>query len=453
MRDPRLDHMLAKLARYAEPLPARKDGICLDDIHGQDEAVQAFQRMIRDVELWQSGQLEWSAITASAIMFGQPGNGKTSLANALAVSAGIELIATSYADCQQHGHQGDMLKALKRAFMQARDNVPAILFIDEIDSFSERDSAKSNDNYLRGVVNGLLAELSRAAETPGLIILAATNDLTVVDPAVIRPGRFDLKIPVRNPDRLAIQRILLDHLGTASGSISNAAVLDSITRDMVGLSGAGVAAKAREALGRARENQRQVLPEDFGHVKQSDGSDPKAFLYRAAVHEAGHLVINAMLDLPPARMARITAVSGLVEAKAPPVFTEESANAYLTFILGGMAAEALLLGTISSGAGNGAESDLARATQLAIKMESEWGLHGDLIWQPAELLMARGISGQLRQRVAVRLQKAKQTCADLLHRNSGLLQQVANLLVEKRELGAAELEALFSDVRSQRHAA
>ncbi len=100
--------------------------------------------------------MAWSEVTRSVLMFGPPGTGKTMLAHALAGSARIPIITTSYSDCQKHGHQGDMLAALSAAFERAAQQAPAVLFIDEIDSFSDRSSGSQSDGYLRGVVNGCL---------------------------------------------------------------------------------------------------------------------------------------------------------------------------------------------------------------------------------------------------------------------------------------------------------
>ncbi|WP_342741963.1 ATP-binding protein [Roseovarius lutimaris] len=117
-------------------------------------------------------------------------------------------MSTSFSDCQKHGHQVDMLAALDRAFAEAKEAAPAVLFIDELDSFSQRDAREFNASYMRGVVNGLLEQINRAKDVEGLILLGATNYVDAVDSAVIRSGRFDLKLHLPYPDKGGLEASL-----------------------------------------------------------------------------------------------------------------------------------------------------------------------------------------------------------------------------------------------------
>lgn len=423
-------------------------GVTLEKVRGQETAVGHLNRMLSDLRLWQTGALDWSTATMSAVLYGPPGNGKTMLAAAFAGSAGVPLHVTSYADCQRHGHQGDMLKALHDAFRKAESAVPCVLFIDEIDSFSARSRDADNDQYMRGVVNGLLMLLSRAVATPGLVLLAATNDLGVVDPAVIRPGRFDLKIPVLNPNRSGIRGILADHLTLTGASLLNDADFDAISIELIGASGAAVAAAARQALSRARADGRAVsLGDLFAVVRQESPATPSDYLKRLAVHEAGHVIVRALSSLSPPQSVRVGAGVAAVQNPGLPFLTLESAEEVLRELLAGRAAERIVLGSISSGAGEGASSDLAQATVLAAKMETEWGFSaGPPVWQSAGALMLFNLPNATRAAIEQHLTAAELAAEDLLRQHRGALLRLVDILLERRELVGPDLLDVLSDL-------
>ena len=197
---------IAHLHRLGIRPIAMTTGPTLDDVHGQPEAVGALRQVVRDLEAWRDGKTRWHEVTKSFLLHGPPGTGKTLLAHALAGSAGIGFVKTSYSDCQRAGHQGDMLRELNAAADRAASGSPAIFFVDEIDSFYDR--GMSHNGYVIGVVNGLLTLLDRLSATEGVILIAATNDSKRVDPAVIRSGRFDRHVRVSAPDRAGIRAML-----------------------------------------------------------------------------------------------------------------------------------------------------------------------------------------------------------------------------------------------------
>lgn len=447
LRLPDPDAMFARLMHQTEIQPI-SGGATLEKVRGQREAVGHLNRMLSDLQLWQAGGLDWSSATMSAVLFGPPGNGKTMLAQAFAGSAGIPLHVTSYADCQRHGHQGDMLKALHEAFRNAEAAVPSVLFIDEIDSFSSRSRGSENQDYMRGVVNGLLMHLARASATPGLVLLAATNDLSVVDPAVIRPGRFDLKIPVLNPDRNGVRDILADHLTIDGKLLLTEAELDAISIDLVGASGATVAAAAREALSRARAAGRALILDDLRALVQTRRPVVTAdYLRRLAVHEAGHVIVRALSSLPPPHMVRIGEGVAAVASHGLPFLTPQTADEVLQELLAGRAAERVVLGQISSGAGEGAASDLAQATSLALKMETEWSFSpGAKVWQPASALMMLNLPPGLKATVEERLAAAEQAAETCLRQHRDSLLRLSDLLLERREITGQDLVAVLSDL-------
>lgn len=201
-----LEAARTQLQRLGGITQSPSDGPSLDDVFGQSEAVDTLRQVVSDLDAWRAGTLPWSEVTTSFLLAGPPGTGKTMLAEALARSAGITLVKTSYSDVQKMGHQGDALKALNAAAEQAKSNRPSVFFLDEVDSFYKRN--QSSNGYILGMVNGLLTLIDALTVTEGVVLLAATNDPERVDPAVIRSGRFDRHIRVGRPDRAGIRAML-----------------------------------------------------------------------------------------------------------------------------------------------------------------------------------------------------------------------------------------------------
>lgn len=447
LRVPEPERVFARLHQQAS-MPVSAQRLTLERVRGQSAAVEHLTGMLKNLRAWQVGKITWAEANMSAVFYGPPGNGKTMLAEAFAGSAGVPLHVTSYAECQKFGHQGDMLKALHEAFRAAELSTPSVLFIDEIDSFSDRSRESQSEQYMRGVVNGLLTHLSRATTTPGLVLLAATNDLSIVDPAVIRPGRFDLKIPIGNPDRDGIRKILADHLQQTAAIEITDADLDEISGELVGASGAEVAAKAREALSRARVQERAVTRADLAAVMEERRSAiHDDHMRRQAVHEAGHVIVRAVSTLPAPRAVRIGPRVAVVETHGLPFLTPETAAAHLCELLAGRVAERLLLGSVSSGAGYGANSDLAQATLLALQMQSEWCFSSEsLVWQPVASLLPLGIPRDLKAVVEAQLRSAEKTAERTLRQHAEALRQLADLLLEKREIAGEDLTAVLNDL-------
>lgn len=289
------DRAAERLRRIAVKRPAVATGPTLDDVHGQPEAVAALRQVVRDLEEWRAGRLKWSEVTRSFLLIGPPGTGKTMLAQALAGSAGVTFVKTSYSDCQQKGHQGDMLRELNASADRAMAGAPAEWFVDEIDSFHHR--GQSTTGYMVGVVNGFLTTLDRLSATEGVILVAATNDVARIDPAVIRAGRFDKHIRVNRPDRGGVRVFL----SSALAGMMTEDHLDRLADQMMGRTGAELTALVRDARTRARAERK---PFSADHVQAAaDAVQPPLaadLMWRICLHEAGHLVAGAVFGLPAA---------------------------------------------------------------------------------------------------------------------------------------------------------
>jgi AAA+ superfamily predicted ATPase len=211
-----------------------RSGLTLDDVALPAPLREDLQSMADDLQEWMVGGLDWSEVTSSVFIDGAPGTGKSRTAEALAGSARAHLVVTSYSDCQRHGHQGDMLKALNEKVGEAIRSTPSVLFIDEMEAFSNRSSASRRSDYIVGVVNGLLEQLNILAQTPGVIVIGAANAKHLIDPAILRSGRFDLHHTLGLPDLTALRDILRVHLGADARALD----IDSVAERLTGRSGA-----------------------------------------------------------------------------------------------------------------------------------------------------------------------------------------------------------------------
>lgn len=436
---------LAKFARRLAPVGS----VTLADLHGQPALRSELGRMCRDLDQWREGRLVWSQCVASAVFHGPPGNGKTLCAQALAGSAGVPLVTTSYAECQRHGHQGEMLAALARAFDEAIRMAPSVLFVDELDSFAARGGGSSSARYLNGVVNGLLEQLNRVAAAEGVIVLGATNHLSSVDPAVIRSGRFDLKLLVAAPDRAGLGAILRGHLEQlAPGHGIAAAEIEALAGRLVGASGADAAALVRAAMTAARDAGHALSFVDLTQAAEAfapvaDSADQR----RVALHEAGHILVGLLSGLPAPLATRLTPNGGEVEYPVMRVLTRPEALACLRRDLAGRAAEAVMLGCVSSGSGVSAGSDLARATDLAWRMEVQYGFgDGGLTWQPVPGAGALPPPPWLVVKINHLLKTAENEARTLIRRHRTHLIRIADALLARRELTAGDLRELTPDL-------
>lgn len=430
---------VAYLTLLASKAGKAADGPTLKDVHGQPEAVEALAQVIQDLEAWQAGHIKWSEVTRSFVLTGPPGTGKTLLAEALAGSAGILFVKTSYAECQRKGHQGDMLQELTGAAERAIAGAPAVFFLDEIDSFYQR--GQSVNGYIVGVVNGLLTLIDRLSATAGVILIAATNDINRVDSAVVRAGRFDRHIRIGPPDRHGIRSMLATDLT----GIVTPMQLDDLAHQLLGLTGAEIAAMLRDARTRARARAGSLAAEDVQAA--ADAVQPRVdadLIWRVSVHESGHLVAGHLLGAPPATSARVTSRGGEVRRQHPPFLTPHGVMILLCELLAGRTAEEICFGEATSGAGVGEQSDLAQATRFALKQHGTYGFGPTLSWVAPDTPLAL-LPEPLRTRVEATLQQAQAEVSVLLQGHRALIDRVAIALAEHRELDAPAIGRLLAN--------
>ncbi|WP_371813919.1 AAA family ATPase [Ruegeria sp. HKCCA4707] len=446
IRKSKSQDMAAALAERVTQKKSQARVGALAEVRGLGNSRVLLEQLAEDLRSWKSGALPWDEIPRGLLFYGPPGTGKTFTAGKLAEEIGAHFVATSYSDWQKAGHLGDFLAAMNESFKEARAQAPAILFIDEIDSFGDRATASGdNSGYIRNAINGLLEQLDGAKTCEGVFVVAACNDFEALDAALIRSGRFDMKLNMPLPDKFALAEMLHLHIGEEVPIRQ----LDHVAAHLVGRSGADVAAVARQARSLARRHRRNLMDTDLWSAAQMlvpAASD--ADLHRAALHEAGHAVAGFLSGKGVPVSAEIGAQGGKVQFRPSSLLPKKrELDAELVCLLAGRAAEQVFLGAPSAGAGGGAQSDLAQATLLAARLDMQLGLGGSgLVWRQVtdETLASLLENHVLEDRVSRRLDTAADAAVQLISEHRDLVQSVADQLLPQRQLTRDELSELLS---------
>jgi ATP-dependent Zn protease len=354
----------------------------LENMLGYGEAKEWGMQLSDDLADWKAGRIPWRDVDTGLLLSGPSGVGKTIFAKALANTCDVELIVASAARWQSKGHLGDMQRAMFKSFEDAKKKAPVILFIDEVDSFTDRDREQSNNaSYVRQVINSFLECLDGTAGREGVVVVGACNNPSVMDAAILRPGRLDHHIRLGYPDTEARVGILRLHL---RGDLPDAD-FSQFADDSFGLTGADIARLVRLARRVARRHRRNVTIEDVmgslpGRVVLSE-----RFRWALAIHELGHAAVAvatgarkvwgvSIESKASASVERQILGGAVMEADA---FENHGKQFYLDNIaihLGGMAAEQVFLGEH----GDGVASDLDGATRLAVILDRHLGMNGVL---------------------------------------------------------------------------
>lgn len=436
-------HHLCRSA--GEMRSATNNPMALDDVKGLGETRGMLEQCARDIASWRAGDLAWESIPRGLLLSGSPGTGKTFCAERFARAAGANFVATSYSDWQRHGHLGQMLAAMRKDFEEAKDSAPSILFIDEIDSFGDRATVSGdNADYIRAVINGLLEMLDGSQKTEGVFVIAACNHVDKLDSALIRSGRFDLKVKLPLPDKAALQEILRDHLPKEFGHLE----LGEHAARLVGSSGADVAALVRLAHSHSRRHARTLTEGDLtAAISETAPGIDTSNLTRIAVHEAGHALVGYSLGRGLPQRMRVSPMGGkVIFNPISPCPTLSDLNIELATLLAGRVAEEMLVGDPSAGAGGSEESDLARATLLAARIEVSFGLGGgSLVWRDvsaanlALILADKSVADRIEQHI----QSAHARAAEIVRCKESEIRQLSDALVDQRELAMSDIAALL----------
>ncbi|MBO6895125.1 MAG: AAA family ATPase [Roseibium sp.] len=442
--------------------PTENDVFSLETLAGLGEAGEWGRELADDLKAWQAGKLPWSDVNRGILVAGPPGTGKTSYAKALAKSCDVELIATSLAQWQSAGHLGDLLKAMRKTFAEARKKAPCVLFLDEFDSVGDR-RAVSGDNayYVIEKINGLLECLDGVENREGIVVVAACNHPEFVDHALLRPGRLEKTIWIPLPDRPAREQILRWHLNGALEGEDLAVIADRLE----GHSGADIEKLVRDARRAARKEKRELRYEDLVVRLPNKIALSRDELKRIAVHEAGHAIVQAMacdgeivqLKIEPEIMPN----GGICEAGSLEIRqsvlkgrTRRDYEAQLMVHLAGLTAEELVFGEFADGGGGSMGSDLASATRIATEMEASLGLGDNLVHlissgtnKIPELLLA---DPALRRRVEAMLDKAYEDARAIIEENEGVHRALVDALMLRNKLTGKEVLEFVSATEAER---
>ena len=359
--------------------------VTFKDVAGVDEAKEELQEIIEFLKEPQKFQKLGGRIPKGVLLMGAPGTGKTLLARAVAGEANVPFFSISGSDFVEM-FVGVGASRVRDLFEQGKKNAPCIVFIDEIDAVGRHRGAGLGGGHdeREQTLNQLLVEMDGFESNEGVILVAATNRPDVLDPALLRPGRFDRRIVVNRPDVRGREGILNVH--TRKIPMADDVDVAVLARGSAGFSGADLANLVNEAaLNAARYNQKVVRMHDFEFAKDKVlmGSERRSMIISdaekriTAIHEAGHALLTVLLPFADP-IHKVTIIPrGMALGLTQQLPADEKHNysrAYLSdqiaILLGGRIAEQITMDSLTTGAGN----DLERATELARRMVCEWGM-------------------------------------------------------------------------------
>ena len=454
-------------ARTVLGVPGDKK-VTFDDVAGADEEKEELQEIVDFLKNPEKFTEIGARIPHGLLLVGPPGTGKTLLARAVAGEAGVQFLSISGSDFVEM-YVGVGAGRVRDLFEQARKIAPAIVFIDEIDAVGRKRGSGLGGGHdeKEQTLNQLLVEMDGFTRSEGVIVLAATNRPDILDPALLRPGRFDRQIHVGRPDVKGREEILKVH---AKDKKLDASVnLKTVARSTAGFTGADLSNLLNEAaILAARANRPVLTMEDMnealmkitaGPVKKSRVQTRKD-LKETAVHEAGHAV--AMYNLPthdPVRQITIVprgqslGATWYLPKDDSSNLTRNEMYEQIVSLLGGRVAEALFLGDISVGASN----DIDRATKLAKDMVARYGMCEKLgtvsYLDGGEVFIGRDyqttksysekIAGTIDDEVKALIDKAYDHCKQILTDNSDKLHKVVDFLLERETMTGEQFEAVM----------
>ena len=442
--------------------------VTFKDVAGVEEAKEELQEIIEFLREPQKFQKLGGRIPKGVILIGPPGTGKTLLARAIAGEANVPFFSISGSDFVEM-FVGVGASRVRDLFEQGKKNAPCIIFIDEIDAVGRHRGAGLGGGHdeREQTLNQLLVEMDGFESNEGVILIAATNRPDVLDPALLRPGRFDRRVVVPRPDVGGRDAILKVH--TKKIPLSEDVDISVLARGTPGFSGADLANLVNEAaLLAARQNRKQVVMVDFEYSKDKVlmGAERKSLILseeekkNTAYHEAGHALVAYVVPhadpihkvtIIPRGMALGVTMQLPVDDKH--TYTRDYLESQLTIMMGGRAAEEIFLNKVTTGAGN----DIEQATELARRMVCDFGMSdlGPLAFgkNQQEIFLGRDIATQrdfsedtsikIDQEVKKFVMTGYQKANEVLTSNRDALVRIAETLLEREVLDAAEVKMLM----------
>ncbi|MEO0265659.1 MAG: ATP-dependent zinc metalloprotease FtsH [candidate division WOR-3 bacterium] len=461
-------------------LKESKPQISFKDVAGCDEAKVELQEIIEFLKNPAKFREIGARIPKGVLLVGPPGTGKTLLAKAVAGEAGVPFLSISGSEFVEL-FVGVGAARVRDLFEQGKANAPCIIFIDEIDAVGRLRGAGLGGGHdeREQTLNQLLVEMDGFDSSEGIIVMAATNRPDILDPALLRPGRFDRRIYVPIPDVKAREEILKLHASKVP--LAPDVDLKVIAQSTPGFTGADLANLVNEAaLLAARKNQKQVSMKDFEEAKDKliMGIARRSMVIseeekrRIAYHEVGHALVAKFTPEadPVHKITIIPHGRALGATQSLPeedryIYTKSYIKAQLSVLLGGRAAELLVFGEESTGAAD----DLSKATEIARRMVTDWGMSEKLgpvtlgkaeeeVFLGRELGVRRYFSEEtaklIDQEIKEIVNKAFEKAKNIIESNIQYLHKISELLLEKETLTGRELDEILNksandDLKSQ----
>ena len=445
--------------------------VTFQDVAGEDEEKEELREIVEFLRQPDKYLALGARIPKGVLLVGPPGTGKTLLAKAVAGEAGVKFLSISGSDFVEM-YVGVGASRVRDLFRQAKQNSPAIIFIDEIDAVGRKRGAGLGGGHdeREQTLNQLLVEMDGFESNEGVILLAATNRPDVLDPALLRPGRFDRQVVVPTPDLRGRRRILEVH--TKRTPLDPDVDLDTLARGTPGFSGADLENLVNEAaLQAAKLNATKVDMHDFEYAKDKVlmGRERRSLILSdeekriTAYHEGGHALAARLLpgSDPVHKVTIIPRGRALGLTMQLP---EEDRHGYsrnylrnnLVVLLGGRVAEEIVFDDITTGASN----DIERVTRMARKMVCEWGMSdaigtlsigetGEEVFIGREWVQNKNYSEETARLVDAEVKRiveeAHARCVKLLQDNRAALDRIAQALLERETISGEELDLLMEN--------
>ena len=449
----------------------KSTGVTFADVAGQDEAKESLVEIIDFLHNPEKYTAIGAKIPKGALLVGSPGTGKTLLAKAVAGEAKVPFFSISGSDFVEM-FVGVGASRVRDLFEQAKKVAPAIIFIDEIDAVGRQRGTGLGGGHdeREQTLNQLLVEMDGFGTNQGVVVMAATNRADILDPALLRPGRFDRQVYVGLPDIRGREEILKIHV--KNKPLAEDVDLSTVAKGTPGFTGADLENLSNEAaLLAARRGSKLITMSDFSEaeIKVIAGPEKKSRVVSeherklTAYHEAGHaIVMHALPTHDPVHQITIVPRSGAggMTISLPTEDRSYQSKRYMeeqiVSLLGGRVAEKLMLGDISTGASN----DIQRASQIARKMVTVYGMSdrlGSISFESGhdEIFIGRSmaqakpyseqVAAQIDEEVKSIVDAAYERCEDILSRDQKHLIAVAEFLLAHETMSAEEFEAVFTD--------
>ena len=443
--------------------------VTFQDVAGADEAKQELQEVIEFLKEPSKFQKLGGKIPRGVLLLGPPGTGKTLLARAVAGEAGVPFFSISGADFVEM-FVGVGASRVRDLFDQGKKNAPCIVFIDEIDAVGRHRGAGLGGGHdeREQTLNALLVEMDGFEQNSGVIIIAATNRPDVLDPALLRPGRFDRQVVVDRPDVKGREGILKVH--TRKIPLGDNVKLKVLAKGTPGLAGAELANMVNEAaLLAARKGKKKVDMDDFEESKDKVmmGMERKSMIISeeekkvTAYHEIGHVLVARMIpEADPVHKVtiiprgRALGVTTYLPVDEKHTYSKEYLMAMISYALGGRAAEKIIFNNFTTGAGN----DIEKSTSIARKMVCEWGMSEKLgplaygkneeeIFLGREITKHKDYSDETARMIDSEIKGIVETCMvraeKILTDNIEILHKLSKELLEREILDSEEIDKII----------